>query len=185
MHGTTMIYVTHDQVEAMTLADRIVVLNKGHVEQVGAPLELYADPDNLFVAQFIGSPAMNILPATLETTGDAIRARIGSGQAVVLPGVSGVALQGGQGHLGVRPEDLTLTDGAEALLSGTVTLVEPLGEVTLVYVDVGGAEPIVAKLPGAVHLDRGAAIRLKAEPDKIRLFGEDGRAVRTARRLAA
>ncbi|WP_062111345.1 ABC transporter ATP-binding protein [Aureimonas sp. AU40] len=185
MHGTTMIYVTHDQVEAMTLADRIVVLNKGHVEQVGAPLKLYADPDNLFVAQFIGSPAMNILPATLEPTGDAIRARIGSGQSVALPGLAGSSLQGGKGHLGVRPEDLALTDEANALLSGTVTLVEPLGEVTLVYVDVGAAEPIVAKLPGAVHLDRGAAIRLKAEADKIRLFGEDGRAVRTARRLAA
>ncbi|WP_427025641.1 ABC transporter ATP-binding protein [Aureimonas ureilytica] len=185
MHGTTMIYVTHDQVEAMTLADRIVVLNKGNVEQVGAPLELYSDPDNLFVAQFIGSPAMNVLPATLDTTGDAVRARIGSGQAVALPISAGLGFQGAKGHLGVRPEDLRLTEEADALLAGTVTLVEPLGEVTLVYVDVGTSEPIVAKLPGAVHLERGASIRLAADAEKIRLFGEDGRAIRADRRRVA
>ncbi|WP_062016260.1 ABC transporter ATP-binding protein [Aureimonas sp. AU4] len=177
MHGTTMIYVTHDQVEAMTLADRIVVLNGGRVEQVGRPLDLYADPDNLFVARFIGSPAMNILPVEGEGAG---RLRLGpAGSIAVTPG--------SRLHLGVRPEDLRLVDdAARALVSGTVTLVEPLGEVTLVYVDLGdGGEPLVAKLPGAVHLERGTSVHLAAEPAALRLFDEAGHAVRAERRAAA
>jgi len=183
MHGTTMIYVTHDQVEAMTLADRIVVLNRGRVEQIGRPLDLYADPDNLFVARFIGSPAMNILPAKAEGG----RLRLSGGNLVAQP-VAGAALApGAMVHLGVRPEDLNLVgEGLQALVSGDVTLVEPLGEVTLVYVDLGdGSEPLVAKLPGAVHLERGARIHLAASAGTLRLFDEGGRAVRGERRQAA
>ncbi len=185
MPETTMIYVTHDQVEAMTLADRIVVLNKGHVEQVGTPLELYNDPDNLFVARFIGSPAMNILSLAPGAGGFAIK---GSGARVPLAPPAGVA---GELHLGVRPEDLRLAGPAEAaLIEGQVALTEDLGEVTLVYVDIGLAdEPLVAKLPGSVALERGATLRLSAEPAKLRFFDAEGQAIRPgavpARRAAA
>ncbi|KQT83073.1 sn-glycerol-3-phosphate ABC transporter ATP-binding protein UgpC [Aurantimonas sp. Leaf443] len=175
MHGTTMVYVTHDQVEAMTLADRIVVLNKGRIEQVGTPMELYSDPDNLFVAQFVGSPAMNILKATAE----AGRIRLADGGGAVA--VEAPAGAGGALHLGVRPEDLALAGPDRALLTGTVTLTEALGEVTLVYVDLGGAgEPLVVKLPGAVDLARGSTVHLAAEPQSLRFFGADGRAIRPA-----
>ncbi|MBB3952391.1 ABC transporter ATP-binding protein [Aureimonas jatrophae] len=184
MHGTTMIYVTHDQVEAMTLADRIVVLNGGRVEQVGRPLDLYADPDNLFVARFIGSPAMNILSAQGEAAG---RLRLGSAGSIAMPVAGAAVAPGAKLHLGVRPEDMRLTDDAsQALVSGKVTLVEPLGEVTLVYVDLGHeGEPLVAKLPGAVHLERGTVVHLAADPASLRVFDEAGRAVRAERRAAA
>ena len=178
MHDTTMIYVTHDQVEAMTLADRIVVLNKGRVEQVGTPLELYADPDNLFVARFIGSPAMNILEAQLETNGEGAQIKVGEGVASKLGGVVHQGYDGGNVHLGVRPEDLTLSDEA-GLLAGRVSLVEPLGEVTLVYVDVdGGTEPVIAKLPGDIRPARDELVHLSAKPENLRLFGKDGKALR-------
>ncbi|MEF2070866.1 ABC transporter ATP-binding protein [Consotaella aegiceratis] len=178
MSDTTMIYVTHDQVEAMTLADRIVVLNKGHVEQVGTPMELYNDPDNLFVAQFIGSPSMNILPAKIEPTGAETVVEPEGGNRVVLPiSISSGARQAG--HLGVRPENLHLVDRGPALFSGTVTLVESLGEVTLVYVDIGrGEEPLVAKLQGEVKLERDTTVALSAEPDALRLFDANGHALR-------
>jgi len=186
MPGTTMIYVTHDQVEAMTLADRIVVLNKGRVEQVGAPLALYADPDNLFVAQFIGSPAMNSLPATLARAGAVSEIALQDGRTLRFPGATAAGLQGAAVHLGVRPEDLRLGEPGDAILTGTVTLTEPLGEVTLVYVDLGqGGEPLVAKLPGAVGLARGATVHLQADAGAIRLFGPEGRAIRGLQRLAA
>ncbi|KHJ54867.1 ABC transporter ATP-binding protein [Aureimonas altamirensis] len=159
MQGTTMIYVTHDQVEAMTLADRIVVLNKGRIEQVGSPMELYAQPDNLFVARFIGSPAMNIVPAS----------------ALSAP----KTLPDKTVHVGVRPEDLSLAEAGEGILSGTIKLIEPLGEVTLAYVDIGvGEEPVVVKLQGNRMLERGAAVSLAAEPGKLHAFDTQGRAIR-------
>ncbi|RIX97129.1 sn-glycerol-3-phosphate ABC transporter ATP-binding protein UgpC [Aureimonas flava] len=175
MSGTTMIYVTHDQVEAMTLADRIVVLNKGHVEQVGTPLELYNDPDNLFVARFIGSPAMNVLPLSSSPGGAALRG--GAPLPVALP-----ANVEGEAHLGVRPEDLSIAQAGEPILvEGEVTLVEDLGEVTLAYVDIGMEdEPVVAKLPGSVALRRGERVRLTAQPGRLRFFGSDGQAIRPA-----
>ncbi len=159
MRGTTMIYVTHDQVEAMTLADRIVVLNKGRIEQVGTPMELYQRPDNLFVARFIGSPAMNIVPVS----------------AVSAP----QGLPGKTVHVGMRPEDLSLAREGAGVLSGKVKLVEPLGEVTLAYVDIGqGDEPVVVKLPGNQMLERGAAVTLAAEPGKLHAFDAQGSAIR-------
>ena len=186
MAGTTMIYVTHDQVEAMTLADRIVVLNKGHVEQVGAPMELYNSPDNLFVAKFLGSPSMNILPARIESVGAATRVVPEGGSPVDLPIAAVGTVAGGAGHLGIRPEDLSLTDEANPPFRGTVVLTESLGEVTLVYVDIGRAdEPFVAKLPGEVSIPRGSQIGLTARPQSMRLFDEAGQAVRPQVRRAA
>ena len=115
MADTTMIYVTHDQVEAMTLADRIVVLSAGNIEQVGAPLELYERPANLFVAKFIGSPAMNIIPATVAATGNQTTVTLTGGMSVTLDVATGASEAGKQASFGVRPEDLRIADGADYL----------------------------------------------------------------------
>jgi multiple sugar transport system ATP-binding protein len=124
----TMIYVTHDQVEAMTLADRIVVLNAGIVEQFGSPLDLYHHPDNLFVAGFIGSPKMNFLPGEVETvSGNAVNLRLADGGPVVAPGTANGLQPGEKVTLGLRPEHLLEGGGGDAELKGRVVAVEHLG----------------------------------------------------------
>lgn len=128
---TTTIYVTHDQVEAMTMADRIVVMRSGVVEQVGTPLELYDNPSNLFVTQFIGSPAMNVIEGEVAEN----VFRITDGVQLLLPSE---ALQDGRKlHYGIRPEHIVLSDQGVA---GTVHLVEPTGSSTEVVVTVGSQE---------------------------------------------
>ncbi|WP_181707729.1 ABC transporter ATP-binding protein [Chthonobacter rhizosphaerae] len=184
MSATTMIYVTHDQVEAMTLADRIVVLHAGRVEQVGSPLELYHAPDNLFVARFIGSPSMNIVPAVIEAAGFPGRVRPQNGRAIEAAVEVPAGAAGATAALGVRPEDLRPTDG-EGLFRGEVALVEKLGEVTLAYVDAGHAEPIVAKIDGDATVRRGEVLAVTAEPDRLHVFDAEGRALRRARAAAA
>ena len=175
MPETTMIYVTHDQVEAMTLADRIVVLKEGRVEQVGSPMELYKNPGNLFVAQFIGSPAMNILPATIEKAGSStVIAHVGRGTASV-PIVTPAAATGGTISFGVRPEDLFIARDAKHLFEGTIDYVEQLGEVQLIYIDIGRPnEPLVAKLPGNTPIERGSRIKLDAAPADLHIFDASG-----------
>ncbi|MEP9372264.1 sn-glycerol-3-phosphate ABC transporter ATP-binding protein UgpC [Mesorhizobium sp. KR1-2] len=176
MPNTTMVYVTHDQVEAMTLADRIVVLKDGRVEQVGSPMDLYCHPGNLFVAQFIGSPAMNILPATIEQAGQPTSVLLADGREVEVPVATPVAAVGASISFGVRPEDLRIGTGADYLFEGTVDYVEQLGEVQLVYVEIGSSDgPLVAKLPGGAAVKRGTVMRLAAEPGNLHIFGEDGR----------
>jgi multiple sugar transport system ATP-binding protein/alpha-glucoside transport system ATP-binding protein len=176
MPNTTMVYVTHDQVEAMTLADRIVVLKDGRVEQVGSPMDLYCNPGNLFVAQFIGSPAMNILPARIEQAGQPTCVSLADGREVEVPVATPGAAVGARISFGVRPEDLRIATGASHLFEGTVDYVEQLGEVQLVYVEIGRAnEPLVAKLPGGAPVKRGAVMRFAAEPGNLHIFGEDGR----------
>ena len=156
MPNTTMIYVTHDQVEAMTLADRIVVLKDGHIEQVGTPMELYKQPGNLFVAQFIGSPAMNILPATIEKTGPQTTVSHVGGRKATCRSRRRLRPPALPVSFGVRPEDLFIATGADYLFEGTVDYVEQLGEVQLVYVDIGRADlPLVTKLPGNAEVKRG------------------------------
>ncbi len=179
MPNTTMIYVTHDQVEAMTLADRIVVLKDGRIEQVGTPMELYRQPANLFVAQFIGSPAMNVLPGIVERNGASTAIRLVGGELVEIPQATTTAA-GSQVTFGVRPEDLRIADGSNgaALLEGTLDYVEQLGEVQLAYVDIGhGQQPLVAKLPGGVEIKRGATLRLTANPESRYLFDAAGNAI--------
>ena len=172
MPDTTMIYVTHDQVEAMTLADKIVVMHAGHVEQIGTPLELYHNPANRFVAGFIGSPAMNFL-SVVEFVGDMLRTD--SGDAVAAPFAP---------HrredvvIGVRPEDLVLAEGRPALLRGSVAIIENLGEVAIVYVDIGGDEPVVVKFSGSTSLRVGELVALTAPSDRLHLFGQDGTTMR-------
>jgi len=171
---TTMIYVTHDQVEAMTLADRIVVLSAGSIEQVGPPIELYERPANLFVAQFIGSPAMNILPGTLKATGSKSKVALGD-REVSVPVETPDSQQGKPVHFGVRPEDLVPTK-KKGIISGEITHVEQLGEVTNAFVDTGLMnEPLVVKLPGNHAFTRHEMISLDADPAKLHLFNEGGR----------
>ena len=179
MPGTTMIYVTHDQVEAMTLADRIVVLSAGRIEQVGAPLELYERPANLFVAKFIGSPAMNILPAEVRATGATTTVSLPGGGSVTLDVPSPQTDIGRKASFGVRPEDLEIASGESWLFEGKVGLVEALGEVTLLYIDVDGLdEPAIVKLPGTVRVERGASLRFQAPQDRLHLFDADGQTYR-------
>ncbi|MGI9401604.1 MAG: ABC transporter ATP-binding protein, partial [Rhizobiaceae bacterium] len=180
MPGSTMIYVTHDQVEAMTLADRIVVLSAGNIEQVGSPLELYDNPRNLFVAQFIGSPAMNIVPAKITKSGTKTAVELPDGHKVIAPVKSAKALEGKSATFGIRPEDLSIATGnTKPVLQGQVSLVESLGEVTMVYVDVAGRdEPLIAKIAGTQSFERGSNIKLTAEPEKMHVFNADGISLR-------
>ncbi len=170
MPDRTMIYVTHDQTEAMTLADRIVVLAGGGIAQVGAPLELYERPVNEFVAQFIGSPAMNLLPGKVKTVGQMTTVALDGGlEAQVAiptrPGDEGMSV-----NLGVRPEDMRETDGTP-VFEGKVDLTEALGEVTLLYFGTDeDVVPVTAKLPGIHPGLNGRTIRLTADPEALHLF---------------
>jgi multiple sugar transport system ATP-binding protein len=147
--GTTMIYVTHDQVEAMTMADRIVVLNKGRIEQVGSPLDLYHDPANLFVAGFIGSPKMNL---------------INGAQAERL----------GAPTVGVRPEHILLSKD-QGLWQGTVSIAEHLGSDTFLHIRADEIGPMTARVNGDMNLEHGDTVWLSPAPDKVHRFGADGR----------
>ncbi|ANM15706.1 alpha-glucoside ABC transporter ATP-binding protein AglK [Rhizobium sp. N541] len=179
MADTTMIYVTHDQVEAMTLADRIVVLSAGNIEQVGAPLDLYERPANLFVAKFIGSPAMNIIPATVAATGSQTTVTLTGGMSVTLDVATGASEAGKQASFGVRPEDLRIADGADYLFEGEVSIVEALGEVTLLYIEgLVPGEPIVVKLPGIYDVKKGQKMRFAADGQKLHLFDATGHSYR-------
>ncbi|YBV94821.1 sn-glycerol-3-phosphate ABC transporter ATP-binding protein UgpC (plasmid) [Phyllobacteriaceae bacterium JZ32] len=179
MPDTTMIYVTHDQVEAMTLADRIVVLSGGRIEQVGAPMELYERPANLFVAKFIGSPAMNILPAKIVDTGAKTTVTLPQDRRVTLDIATPESQKGAVVSFGVRPEDLTIATGEQFIIEGTISIIEALGEVTLLYVEgLSGEEPLIVKLPGNQPYQRGDKVRLTADPAKLHLFDAEGKALR-------
>lgn len=170
MPDSTMIYVTHDQVEAMTLASRIVVLANKGIAQVGTPLELYETPDNEFVAQFIGSPSMNLLPGTITETGATTTVALDAGGSVVSSIATDADKQGLSVNVGVRPEDLLPGEGS-AIFEGEVDFIEALGEVTLLYfTSRPGAEGVVAKLPGIAKNLRGQNVSLTVNPDKVHLF---------------
>ncbi len=148
--GATMIYVTHDQVEAMTLADKIVVLNKGRVEQVGRPLDLYNKPASLFVAGFIGSPQMNFI------TGEFARKH-------------------GATTVGVRPEHLQVTPDGE--LKGTLKHSEKLGNETFAYVNAGDDGEITVRVDGTLALEPGEAISLGFPPERLYRFDDAGKSI--------
>jgi len=170
MPNSTMVYVTHDQVEAMTLASRIVVLAGGGISQVGSPLDLYEKPENEFVAQFIGSPSMNLLPGEVVETGAMTVVRLDNGGLARSHILTQTADKGLKVKIGVRPEDLTETDG-DAIHAGEVEITEALGEVTLLYFrkTTDGAQ-IVAKLPGIRPELRRTMVKLTADPTKVHLF---------------
>lgn len=171
MPDRTMIYVTHDQVEAMTLASRIVVLAGGGISQVGTPLELYQKPANTFVAQFIGSPAMNLIKAEVVATGERTRVRVHSGAEVETAIPSRGDLMGATVELGVRPEDLAIAESDGGFMDFELEISERLGDVTVMYSSTDDDETqTIAKLPGIVDVARSARLRLGAEPDKLHLF---------------
>jgi len=169
--GTTMVYVTHDQVEAMTLADKIVVMNAGRIEQVGRPLDLYDHPANSFVAGFIGSPRMNFFPVQghrgqdLSVPGGHLRVPEAQGKGIAC--------------IGIRPEHLALDD--DGTLRGTILAAEHMGSDTFAHVDCGGERPVVVRLAGAAPVRGGATVGLRAPAAHLHLFDADGVALqRTA-----
>jgi sn-glycerol 3-phosphate transport system ATP-binding protein len=161
--GTTSLYVTHDQVEAMTLAQRMIVMNAGRAEQIGTPMDVYENPASVFVAGFIGSPAMNFLPARVESAGRIVLD--GGGQIAE----SANAAVGGSITVGVRPEHLTPCAPSAANLVGSVEMIEALGADTLIHVAVGGSS-IVARLPQGAPATVGEPIALAAAPARVYLF---------------
>jgi multiple sugar transport system ATP-binding protein len=176
---TTMIYVTHDQIEAMTLADRIVVLNGGVIEQTGSPMELYEHPGNLFVAGFIGSPKMNLIPAEIvsaDATGATVRT---AGGTVLKASVDASRARAGDAvTLGVRPEHLELA-GTDNALATTASFVETLGHATFAYVHLEGvSETLTVQLPGEVRPMAGDALTLHVAADQAHLFDAEGKAFR-------
>ncbi len=173
MPNSTMIYVTHDQVEAMTLASRIVVLAGGGVAQVGSPLDLYERPENEFVAQFIGSPAMNLIPGEITGTGEQTTIAVESGGTAVSNYPSQPDDMGKKVNIGVRPEDFVSSDAENRIYTGNVNITEALGEVTLLYFEPqGDRDPVIGKLQG-IHKDlRGKEVHLTADPSKVHVFHE-------------
>ncbi len=161
--GTTTVYVTHDQIEAMTLADRIVVMNGGRVEQVGTPLDLYDRPGNLFVAGFIGSPGMNLLTGTLRDGAFSD----GAGVTVPFPYIP-APLEGRAVRLGIRPEDVSLNPGGSL---ATILTVEPTGADTQVTLRLG-AKDIVAMLRARVSQRPGDRLGIGFDPARLHLFDD-------------
>lgn len=165
---TTMIYVTHDQVEAMTMADRIVVLKAGEIEQIGTPSELYHEPRTRFVASFIGSPAMNFLPASI----DAGHATLETGDVVPFRSAASTPSGKGKGELGIRPEHIALAPAGQGIRA-IVDVVEPLGSDTLMAANVAGA-PLMARLPGDQMPISGQEVFLSFATNKPLAFDQQG-----------
>jgi len=174
--ATTGIYVTHDQVEAMTLADRIVVLDRGRIQQIGTPDEVYEAPETTFVAGFIGAPPMNLLAARLEADHAGYTVTVGDGVRLTLP----FSLDRGRRDTapteiwcGIRPEDLNSVtpagDGKTAILSGTVLTIEPLGSETLVTLAVAEQE-VACRLPPRTVRSRGETVHLTIDPARLHCF---------------
>ena len=166
--GNTMIYVTHDQVEAMTMADKIVVLRNGVIEQAGAPLELYNNPRNLFVAGFIGSPKMNFLSAAADDAG----LKVAGGTVALDRNTTGAIT------LGVRPEHITIGEGSGvALAQVRVELVENLGGQTVVYATTTDGQPVTIVLEGQRAVELGSTVTAHIDPRLVHLFDAEGGAI--------
>ncbi|UIJ72576.1 ABC transporter ATP-binding protein [Aurantimonas sp. HBX-1] len=168
---TTMVYVTHDQIEAMTMADRIVVMNGGRVEQIGRPLELYERPDNLFVAGFIGSPSMNLIEGVVEAVSGAPHFR--SDDGIVLPLPAGLlAAAGDKVVYGIRPEHIAPAAGGEAADGAAeIALVEPTGAETQVFLKLGRRELLGAFRDWPIQ-SPGENVAFRLQRDKIHLFDQ-------------
>jgi len=164
--GATMIYVTHDQVEAMTLADKIVVLKDGAIQQVGSPVDLYEKPANLFVAQFLGSPKMNVFPASAA---DGVVHFASSGK-IEMPGVSLAAAM-----LGVRPESMQIAPAGQGNIDAKVDVVERLGSDTYIYLSLGHGDLVTVRLPGNARYSVGESVSLRLDPIALHLFDVSGR----------
>jgi multiple sugar transport system ATP-binding protein len=177
---TTAIYVTHDQVEAMTLGDRVVVMKDGVVQQVGQPLELYGQPANRFVAGFIGSPAMNFVPVSISGAGDALWAEA-EGLRIRVPREFSSRVQAGKRlTLGVRPEALRIANGSDAgaadyTFATAVDVVEPLGNEILLNFRAGGV-PMVARVDPGVRAKMHDNLHLALDPQRLHFFDADSEA---------
>ena len=179
--NATMIYVTHDQVEAMTLADRIVVLNAGRIEQVGTPLDLYHHPANLFVASFIGSPQMNLIRAEVCVVGpEGTRVKLLNGSMVDTTLITEDLQPGEAVTLGIRPDHVIL--GEKGILAGRVALIEEFGESHILYVDTGESGRLTARAPGGATHRVGDVVCLDLSGDKSHLFRSSGKAIPRAER---
>lgn len=171
----TMIYVTHDQVEAMTMADMIVVLDQGRIEQVGSPLELYHEPKSLFVARFMGSPQMNTLPVTLSSAeSDTVVCALPGGGDISLDNSTNAT---GDATLGIRPEHMSVSQSGE--LKGSAVLCERLGAETMLHIDIGLDAPIIVKADGLTGVDEGDQVAVSLQPEACHLFDAGGRMIRS------
>jgi len=174
----TMIYVTHDQVEAMTMADKIVVLNAGVIEQVGSPLELYHRPGNLFVAGFIGSPKMNFIKATASPApGGMIALTLPGGALLTVPAGAAKVTAGQLVTVGVRPEHLTVGGPADAILPAKLRLAEYLGSETMFYVQLADGSDFSVKADGLAKAAPGADLAIGVPAAACHVFDADGRAI--------
>ena len=179
--AATMIYVTHDQVEAMTLADRIVVLNAGVVEQFGSPLELYHHPQNLFVAGFIGSPRMNFLDGEVSgVSANGVTVKVADGATLTAPVSQNGAAPGQKVTLGLRPEHLIEGGGGAGDLKGRVIAVEHLGGETYIYLERKGTDPLVVKADGNSQTRVDELLPVGVPASACYLFDEEGQAIARA-----
>jgi multiple sugar transport system ATP-binding protein len=177
--AATIVYVTHDQVEAMTLGDKIVVMHDGHIQQAGTPLELYQHPQNLFVAGFIGSPKMNFLPGLVTAVAeDGLEVAVTGGRKVRVDVVPGTAKVGDKLTLGLRAEHIHENSAGSEHFSGQVNLVEHLGEANFIYVKLSGGQDIVVRGDGNRNVDIGEEIVLSANSNAFHVFDADGNALR-------
>jgi ABC-type sugar transport system ATPase subunit len=173
--GSTMIYVTHDQIEAMTMADRIVVLNQGEIVQVGAPMELYSDPANRFVAEFIGAPKINMISASPAADGGHPAIRFGSGATLPLAGFD---LPPDEVMIGVRPEHVRVGEPGSSAIGGQVELVEHLGADALVHLRSAELGEVLARVPGNTDLSAGRNVALAFSDQDLFVFDREGRRIR-------
>ena len=174
---TTMIFVTHDQVEAMTLADRIVVLNAGRIEQVGTPREVYHRPANLFVASFIGSPAINLFPSKVISQDErGVTLQLDQGPQACLPGITARLEAGAPVTLGLRPERMRLAEDGDGAMAGEVTLAEHLGGETILHLSAAHGTMIV-KCDGDFDRALGATVQVALDMAGASLFGAGGLAI--------
>jgi ABC-type sugar transport system ATPase subunit len=179
--GGTMIYVTHDQIEAMTLANRIVVVNEGNIEQVGSPLELYNRPDNLFVAGFIGSPKMNLLDAVVAAGEGGSLSLTAGPHRLSLP-FEAACREGDRVTIGVRPEHIDVADPGDGDLDVIVDISEQLGGETYFYATPEGLPQMTIHQLGQLPLARGQNLALRLRQDMVHLFDSSGSILRHATR---
>jgi ABC-type sugar transport system ATPase subunit len=173
--ATTMVYVTHDQVEAMTLADRIVVMRAGRIEQIGRPLELYNQPANLFVAGFIGAPRMNLVACKVASTGPGAVRIEGPGDLSVSIPVNGGALKPGDAvTVGIRPHDMTIGAVTASALDAQITLVEALGPETVAHTMTPDGQKLIAVLKGQPLDGPGGTVKLGFDPATAHIFDAAG-----------
>ena len=169
--GRTMIFVTHDQVEAMTLSNKVVVLNRGVVEQAGRPLDLYHFPANRFVARFIGTPQMNLLPARrISGRGGSVDLDI-CGEKITVSGLTGEAVEAG-----IRPEDLSLAKRGDGI-NATIKTIERLGPESIIIAETAGGHEVVVRVEGTVELADGSSILLKPNAARVHVFDAEGQRI--------